>query len=189
VRRKTSSRGDLWTRRHGGDSFSCPLLGASALRCKGFRSCVDPLTVGRWPATTGPYGQSLRPKPPNSASDKRAERECDELRRELEEVRPRGRPWWVLGLLVIVVLTTLVVLSLGLSSQPRRRNLPRARIDHPYGGCIAPRDVVALGATAPHRSRGKGVQEMHLLQIEHLISVEQVAQTVMEEFIEDIEEL
>ena len=30
---------------------------------------------------------------------------------------------------------------------------------------------------------------MHLLQIEHLISVEQVAQTVMEEFIEDIEEL
>ena len=43
----------------------------------------------------------------------RAERERDELRRELEEVRPRGRPWWVLGLLVIVVITTLVVLSLG----------------------------------------------------------------------------
>jgi cytochrome c-type biogenesis protein CcmH/NrfG len=43
----------------------------------------------------------------------RAERERDELRRELEEVRPRGRPWWVLGLLVIVVVTTLVVLSLG----------------------------------------------------------------------------
>ena len=43
----------------------------------------------------------------------RAEHERDELRRELEEVRPRGRPWWVLGLLVIVVVTTLVVLSLG----------------------------------------------------------------------------
>lgn len=43
----------------------------------------------------------------------RAEHERDELRRELEEVRPRGRPWWVVGLLVIVVLTTLVVLSLG----------------------------------------------------------------------------
>ena len=43
----------------------------------------------------------------------RAERERDELRRELEEVRPRGRPWWVLGLLVIVVIATLVVLSLG----------------------------------------------------------------------------
>ena len=43
----------------------------------------------------------------------RAERERDELRRELEEVRPRGRPWWVLGVLVIVVVTTLVVLSLG----------------------------------------------------------------------------
>ena len=50
----------------------------------------------------------------------RAEREREELRRELEEVRPRGRPWWVVGLLVIVVLTTLVVLSLGLSSQRHR---------------------------------------------------------------------
>jgi len=55
--------------------------------------------------------------------------------------------------------------------------------DHPYSGCIAPRDVVALGATAPHRSVGKGVQKMHLLQIEHRISVEQVAQTVMEEYL------
>jgi hypothetical protein len=53
--------------------------------------------------------------------------------------------------------------------------------DHPFGGCLAHRDVVALGATAPHRSVGKGVQEMHLLQIEHHISVEQVAQTDMEE--------
>ena len=43
----------------------------------------------------------------------RAERERDELRRELEEVRPRGRPWWIVGLLVIVVIATLVVLSLG----------------------------------------------------------------------------
>lgn len=42
-----------------------------------------------------------------------AERERDELRRELEETRPRGRPWWVLGLLVIVVVTTVVVLSVG----------------------------------------------------------------------------
>jgi hypothetical protein len=35
------------------------------------------------------------------------------LRRELEEISPRERPWWVLGLLVIVVVTTIVVLSLG----------------------------------------------------------------------------
>ncbi len=46
------------------------------------------------------------------------ERERDELRRELEEISPRGRPWWVLGLLVIVVLTTLVVLSLGAIFSP-----------------------------------------------------------------------
>jgi hypothetical protein len=48
-------------------------------------------------------------------------------------------------------------------------------------GCIAPRAVVALGATAPHRCVESRVQEMHLLQIEHRISVEQVAHTVMEE--------
>lgn len=42
-----------------------------------------------------------------------AERERDELRRELEEIRARGRPWWVLGLLVIVVLTTVFALSLA----------------------------------------------------------------------------
>ena len=47
-----------------------------------------------------------------------AERERDELRCELEEISPRGRPWWVLGLLVIVVLTTLVVLSLGAIFSP-----------------------------------------------------------------------
>lgn len=47
-----------------------------------------------------------------------AERERDELRRELEEISPRGRPWWVLGLLVIVVVTTLVVLSLGAILSP-----------------------------------------------------------------------
>ena len=40
-----------------------------------------------------------------------AERERDELRRELEEVRPQGRPWWVLGMLVVVVVTTTIVLS------------------------------------------------------------------------------
>ena len=47
-----------------------------------------------------------------------AERERDELRRELEEISPRGRPWWVLGLLVIVVVTTLVALSLGAIISP-----------------------------------------------------------------------
>ena len=46
------------------------------------------------------------------------ERERDELRRELEEISPRGRPWWVLGLLVIVVVTTLVALSLGAIFSP-----------------------------------------------------------------------
>jgi hypothetical protein len=47
-----------------------------------------------------------------------AERERDQLRRELEEIQPRGRPWWVLGLLVIVVVTTIVVLSLGAIISP-----------------------------------------------------------------------
>ncbi len=47
-----------------------------------------------------------------------AERERDDLRRELEEIQPRGRPWWVLGLLVIVVVTTIVVLSLGAIISP-----------------------------------------------------------------------
>jgi hypothetical protein len=47
-----------------------------------------------------------------------AERERDELRSELEEIRPRGRPWWVLGLLVVVVVTTIVVLSLGAIISP-----------------------------------------------------------------------
>jgi hypothetical protein len=48
-------------------------------------------------------------------------------------------------------------------------------------GCIAPRAIVGLGVTAPYRCVEGGVQEMHLLQIEHRISVEQVAQTHMEE--------
>jgi hypothetical protein len=48
-------------------------------------------------------------------------------------------------------------------------------------GCIARRAVVALDTIAPHRCVEGRVQEMHLLQIEHRISVEQVAQTVMEE--------
>ncbi len=47
-----------------------------------------------------------------------AERERDDLRRELEEIQPRGRPWWVLGLLVIVVVTTIIVLSLGAIISP-----------------------------------------------------------------------
>jgi hypothetical protein len=53
----------------------------------------------------------------------------------------------------------------------------------PIWGCTAPRDVVALSATSPHGSVGRGVQKMRLLQIEHRISVEQVAQTVMEEYL------
>jgi len=52
--------------------------------------------------------------------------------------------------------------------------------NRPFGGCIAPREVVALRATTPHKSVGKGVQEMQFLQIEHRISVEQVAHTLME---------
>ena len=47
-----------------------------------------------------------------------AERERDELRRELEQLPTRARPWWVLGLLVIVVVVTLVVLSLGAILSP-----------------------------------------------------------------------
>jgi hypothetical protein len=52
-----------------------------------------------------------------------------------------------------------------------------------FRGCITPRTVVALGATALHRFDEGGVQGMHLLQIEHRISVEQVAHTVMEEYL------
>ena len=47
-----------------------------------------------------------------------AERERDDLRRELEEIQPRGRPWWVLGLLVIVVVTAISGLSLGAIISP-----------------------------------------------------------------------
>ena len=47
-----------------------------------------------------------------------AESERDELRQELEQIRPSSRPWWVVGLLVIVVVTTLVVLSLGAIFSP-----------------------------------------------------------------------
>ncbi len=47
------------------------------------------------------------------ARREQAERERDQLRRELEDVGPQGKPWWVLGLLVVVVITTLIVLSLG----------------------------------------------------------------------------
>ena len=55
--------------------------------------------------------------------------------------------------------------------------------DRPFGGCIARSDVVASGVTAPHGRVGKGVQEMHLLQLEHRTSVEHVAQTVMEQYL------
>jgi cobalamin biosynthesis Mg chelatase CobN len=41
-----------------------------------------------------------------------AERERDGLRRELEQLPMPARPWWVAGLLLIVVVVTLVVLSL-----------------------------------------------------------------------------
>ncbi len=54
---------------------------------------------------------------------------------------------------------------------------------HLFGGCIASRDAVALGAITPHRSLGIGAQGIRLLQIEHQISVEQVAHTVMEEYL------
>ncbi len=47
------------------------------------------------------------------ARREQAERERDELRRELEQLPTRARPWWVLGLLVIVVVVTLIALSLG----------------------------------------------------------------------------
>ncbi len=52
------------------------------------------------------------------ARREQAERERDQLLRELEEVRPRGRPWWVLGLLVVVTIATLFVLSLGAILSP-----------------------------------------------------------------------
>ncbi len=48
----------------------------------------------------------------------KAERERDQLRRELEELSPQGKPWWMVGLLVVVVVTTLVVLSLGAIFSP-----------------------------------------------------------------------
>jgi hypothetical protein len=52
------------------------------------------------------------------ARREQAERERDELRRELEQLPKRTRPWWVLGLLVIVVVVTLVALSLGAILSP-----------------------------------------------------------------------
>jgi FtsZ-binding cell division protein ZapB len=52
------------------------------------------------------------------ARREQAERERDELRRELEQLPKRVRPWWVLGLLVIVVVVTLVALSLGAILSP-----------------------------------------------------------------------
>jgi hypothetical protein len=52
------------------------------------------------------------------ARREQAERERDELRRELEQLPKRARPWWVLGLLVIVVVVTLVALSLGAILSP-----------------------------------------------------------------------
>ncbi len=47
-----------------------------------------------------------------------AERERDELRREVEQLPRPARPWWVLGLLLIVVVVTLVALSLGAILSP-----------------------------------------------------------------------
>ena len=52
------------------------------------------------------------------ARREQAERERDELRRELEQLPKRARPWWVLELLVIVVVVTLVALSLGAILSP-----------------------------------------------------------------------
>ena len=56
-------------------------------------------------------------------------------------------------------------------------------ITQKFGGCTALRPVVALGAAAPDRSGRNGVQEMHFLQIEYRISVAQVAQTSMREYL------
>ena len=56
-------------------------------------------------------------------------------------------------------------------------------ITQKFGGCTALRPVVVLGATASHRSGRNGVQEMHFLQIEHPVSVEQVAKTSMREYL------
>ena len=52
------------------------------------------------------------------ARREQAERERDELRRELKQLPKRAGPWWVLGLLVIVVVVTLVALSLGAILSP-----------------------------------------------------------------------
>jgi hypothetical protein len=56
-------------------------------------------------------------------------------------------------------------------------------ITQKFGGCTAHRPVVALGATASHRSGRNGVKELHFLQIEYRISVAQVAQTSVREYV------
>jgi hypothetical protein len=79
--------------------------------------------------------------------------------------------------------------SVGRDNGARRRTRDGAIFEdrqvcfknRPFGGCIAPGEVVALSATTPHKSVGKGVQEMQLLQIEHRISIEQVPQAIKEE--------
>ena len=43
--------------------------------------------------------------------------------------------------------------------------------------------LLHLSATTPHKSVEKRVQEMQLLQIEHRISIEQVAHTVVEKYL------
>jgi hypothetical protein len=55
--------------------------------------------------------------------------------------------------------------------------------NRPFGGCVAPREVVALSATTPHKSVEKGVQEMQFLQIEQRISIEQVAHAFLEKYL------
>ncbi len=66
--------------------------------------------------------EALRPTLEDLAEERQrreeAERERDELRRELEQLPRPARPWWVLGLLLIVVVVTLVALSLGAILSP-----------------------------------------------------------------------
>jgi hypothetical protein len=86
----------------------------------------------RRPASGGPQegeertqstrGEDLRRALEDLAEERQrreaAERERDELRRELEQLPRPARPWWVLGLLLIVVVVTLVALSLGAILSP-----------------------------------------------------------------------
>jgi hypothetical protein len=55
--------------------------------------------------------------------------------------------------------------------------------DRPFGGLHREERCCCIRCNRSPQERGEGVQEMHLLQIEHRTSVEHVAQTVMEEYL------